>query len=76
MAVTDNAQGLGIGRLLLNACIDTYREVGGTRLFLESHDSLVPALKLYESGGFEHAPSPDAASPYARSNVYMVFKED
>lgn len=75
MAVADSAQGQGIGRLLLKACIARYRELRGARLFLESHDSLRPALKLYETGGFEHAPSPDETSPYARSNIYMVFKE-
>lgn len=73
MAVDDAAQGLGIGRRLLEACVELYRSLGGTTLFLESHDSLTPALRLYETGGFEHAPRPVKKSPYARSNVYMIF---
>lgn len=75
MAVADHAQGLGVGRLLLNEIICVYRQRKGSRLYLESHDSLQPALKLYETGGFAHVPRPEESSPYVRSNVYMVFQE-
>jgi len=73
MAVTAAVQGLGIGRLLGQATVDRYHELGGNKLYLETHDSLVPAIRLYESLGFEHAERP-FNSPYVRSNVYMVYK--
>jgi GNAT superfamily N-acetyltransferase len=73
MAVTAAAQGLGAGRLLGEAVIDRYRELGGSSLYLESHSSLAPALALYESLGFRHSPRP-APSEYARSDVYMEYR--
>lgn len=76
MAVTPSAQGRGIGRLLMNACVSRFNARGGTRLYLESHDSLTPALTLYESVGFHHVPRPGGPSPYARANVYMVYAPD
>ena len=75
MAVTVDAQGHGIGRRLLLAAIDRYHALNGSRLYLESHHKLLPALRLYESAGFEHAPRPDVASVYQRSDVYMVYVE-
>ncbi len=73
MAVSDAAQGKGVGRLLLNATVEQFQKLGGTRLFLESHHSLGPALKLYESGGFVHTERPKP-SKYQRADVYMVYE--
>ncbi len=74
MGVTGGMQGKGIGRQLMMACIERYRALGGTMLYLETHDSLKPAIHLYETVGFEHTPRP-RPSIYARSNVYMVLQE-
>jgi GNAT superfamily N-acetyltransferase len=72
MAVTEAAQGLGIGRRLLEATIDAARAAGATRLFLETNSVLAPAIRLYESVGFRHIPAERRkASPYARSDVQM-----
>lgn len=72
MAVTGRSQGHGIGRLLLAAAIDRFRSACGMHLYLESHSSLVPALRLYESQGFRHA-VPPRPSEYRRADVYMVY---
>jgi len=74
MAVIASAQGRGIGRKLLEACIDRYRELGGRLLYLESQQRLLPALRLYESAGFRHA-APRRLSMYERSDVSMEFGE-
>lgn len=73
MAVTAAAQGRGIGRTLMNACIEWFAANAGSRLFLESHHSLAAALALYESVGFEHVPRPGGPSVYERADVYMVY---
>ena len=73
MAVTESAQGLGLGRRLLEACVDRFRERGGKRLFLESQRRLGAALKLYESSGFEHVERP-VPSQYERADVYMEYR--
>ena len=72
MAVTERAQGTGIGRLLLEKTIAEARSSGATRLFLETNQRMKPAVRLYESTGFRHIP-PElrATSDYARSDVQM-----
>lgn len=72
MAVTERCQGAGIGRELMLASIESFEKSGGTRLFLESHSSLLAAITLYESAGFSHVPRPKP-SEYRRADVYMVY---
>lgn len=73
MAVEPELQGRGIGRLILERAIDRFRELGGTKLFLESNRKLAPAIHLYETLGFrDQGRKPD--SHYARSDIYMVWQ--
>lgn len=74
MAVTERCRGLGIGRRLLDAAIAEFGRRGGQRLFLESHSGLRPALRLYESAGFDMQPGTKPGSHYRRSDVYMVYR--
>jgi GNAT superfamily N-acetyltransferase/DNA-binding MarR family transcriptional regulator len=74
MAVTERYQGLRVGRRLLEAAIAQFEKTGARQLFLESNSKLKTALQLYESSGFQHAPRPDGASHYQRSDVYMIYK--
>ena len=73
MAVTTGCQGRGLGRHLLCAAADRFFDLGGQRLYLESHSSLSRALGLYESAGFRHD-RPPSASEYDRVDVYMVYR--
>ena len=52
MAVTENYRGVGVGRALLQACIETATALGARRLYLEASSVLAPALSLYRSMGF------------------------
>ena len=74
MAVTGRHQGLGMGRALLEAAIAEFERRGGHELFLESHSSLRPALRLYESVGFRMQPGIRPGSHYERADVYMVYR--
>jgi DNA-binding MarR family transcriptional regulator/ribosomal protein S18 acetylase RimI-like enzyme len=76
MAVDERWQGLGLGRLLMQAALDWYvKRTPRRMLFLESSTRLAPALKLYESVGFEHQPAGKPDSHYQRSDVYMIWRE-
>ncbi len=75
MAVDEQHQGLGIGRALLEAAIAEFRRRDGNRLFLETNSKLTPALRLYESMGFEHQTSVKPDSHYHRADVYMVWSD-
>lgn len=72
MAVTASAQGLGLGRLLMEHVIAAAKAAGAKRLFLETNHALTPAIRLYESVGFTHIPKERAKpSPYERADVPM-----
>lgn len=56
LAVTPPMQGLGLGRLLVNAVIREARNRGGRTLYIETNTKLPPAIHLYESAGFKKIP--------------------
>lgn len=72
LAVASSAQGRGIGRQLVDACVDFARRQGAKRITLLSSSLLGPALRLYERVGFRRAPVPET-NPYATADVYMVL---
>jgi ribosomal protein S18 acetylase RimI-like enzyme len=74
MAVDPAAQGLGLGRRLIETAIAEFERRDGRLLFLETNTRLAPAIRLYESSGFEHQPSLRPGSHYQRANVYMVWR--
>ena len=72
MTIAAEARGLGLGRRLLIHVIGYAKDLGATRLYLETNRKLAPAIRLYESLGFREIPQERVhPSPYARSNVHM-----
>ena len=69
MAVAADAQGLGLGRKLLDACEAHARAAGAPRLYLETNSAQTHAIALYGRFGFVHLPP--QPTPYARCNVWM-----
>ena len=69
LAVASDVQKKGIGRILCDAAINKAKELGATKLFLESNTILKPAISLYRKLGFkelsEYHPS------YARGDIQM-----
>ena len=69
MAVSPKAQGKKIGWLLGQAVVDKAKEMGASKLYLESNTILTPAINLYRKLGFvEILGNP---SPYKRANIKM-----
>ncbi|MFL5606172.1 MAG: GNAT family N-acetyltransferase, partial [Gemmatimonadaceae bacterium] len=66
------ARGAGLGRRLADSCLAHARMLGAARVVLVSSSLLGPALKLYESMGFEQRQMPEGV-PYATADVYMVL---
>lgn len=70
LTVAPSAQGVGLGRRLVEACLDWAREAGAERVVLLSSSKLGAAVRLYEGLGFRHAPLP-ADAMYVTADVYM-----
>jgi len=69
MTISESARGTGLGRRLMQHCVDAARAAGAPRLYLETNSALAPALALYRSAGFRDlAPS---HTDYARCDVWM-----
>lgn len=69
MAVDDNYQGQGIGKGLIQACIDQARKAEAKQIYLESNTALKPAIFLYKKMGFSEVKG--NGSPYDRVDIYM-----
>ena len=73
-AVDPSAQGYGLGKLLMEHCIQRYKELGGHKLFLETNTKLETAMQLYKRYGWQEV-QPEKPSPYARANCMMVWQD-
>lgn len=71
MAVSPNAQGKNIGWMLGRAVVDAAKELGASKLYLESNTILKPAINLYQKLGFRKITG--QATPYKRCNIQMVL---
>ena len=69
MAVSANYQGLGLGNIFMQHCIDEAQRLGIKKLILFSNTSLGPAIHLYRKYGFVEAAF--EAGHYKRSNIKM-----
>lgn len=72
MAVSDGNQGLGIGKKLMEHCLNEAREKGIQKLILYSNRKLLPAIHLYELFGFIEIPVEDGV--YERADIKMEKK--
>lgn len=69
MAVTEKAQGHGIGKLMLEHCLAVAKEKGITTIILYSNTKLQPAIHLYRKYGFSEIPL--ESGHYERANIKM-----
>ncbi len=69
MAVAPVAKGKGIGWLLGQAALAKARELGASKVYLESNTILEPAISLYYKLGFKKIVG--VPSPYERCNIQM-----
>ena len=69
MAVCDKAQGLGIGKILIEHCFKIAAQMGIAKLILYSNTTLKPAIHLYEKYGFSEISL--EVGHYGRANIKM-----
>ncbi len=69
MAVTERYQGMGIGRKLLEHCIDMAKKNKIEKLILYSNTRLISAIELYKKYGFMESELDETY--YKRANIKM-----
>lgn len=69
MAVSPKAQGKNMGWLLGQAIIKAAKEMGASKIYLESNTILKPAINLYYKLGFQKITG--RPTPYKRCNIQM-----
>ena len=69
MAVSKNAQGLGIGKLLMEHCLEFAKQKEIEKLILYSNTILEPAIHLYRKYGFVEIEMEPGV--YERGNIKM-----
>jgi len=69
MAVSPKIQGKSIGWLLGQTVINAAKELGASKVYLESNTVLKPAINLYHKLGFKKVVG--RVTPYERCNIQM-----
>lgn len=69
MAVSPKIQGKSIGWLLAQAVVHAAKDLGASKLYLESNTILKPAINLYHKLGFKKIVG--RSTPYERCNIQM-----
>lgn len=71
LVVLENGRGLGIGSLLVNACLAFSRSNGAKVLMLQSFRKLAVALGMYERMGFIDTQPPPEMTVLKRTEIVM-----
>jgi len=72
LVVTEAARGHGVGRALVERCVQFTVEHEGQSLYLQSFLALDVALALYRRMGFVETPAPPGMSVLARTEIIMA----
>jgi len=72
MYLVPKARGIGLGRLLIEKCIEEAKEKGYKNIYLESMPELKQALKVYEKFGFEYLKGPMGNSGHTGCSLWML----
>ena len=73
MAVTEKYKGLGIGKILVEHCIQKAKKINATKLSLFSNTKLNAAINLYKKYGFTEVALPVDVH-YKRADIMMEKK--
>ncbi len=72
MYLSEAGRGRGIGRQLLEHCIEFARSAGYTQMYLESMPELHHAIRLYDKMGFTRLSAPLGQSGHYGCGIWMI----
>ncbi len=73
MFLLPEARGKGIGRLLMNTCVQKAKALGFDEIYLESLTQMTEAIRLYERSGFNLITEPKGNTGHGGCNVFMTL---
>ncbi|MCZ2460865.1 MAG: GNAT family N-acetyltransferase [Chitinophagales bacterium] len=74
MYLKPEARGLGLGRKLIEKCIEKAKELGYKNIYIESMPELRKALSIYARFGFEYLKGPMGNSGHCGCSLWMLKK--
>jgi ribosomal protein S18 acetylase RimI-like enzyme len=74
LVVSEKARGFGLGKQLVQKCIDYVKEIKGQNLYLQSFHKLEVAVKMYKKMGFIEAPAPNGMLVVTRTEIIMKME--
>jgi putative acetyltransferase len=66
------ARGKGIGKQLMQTCVQSAKEMGYKKLYIESLPAFSQAVSMYEKYGFTRLGKPLANSGHTSCNIWML----
>ena len=74
MYLLPEGRGIGLGKQLIEKCLETAREFGFHEIYLETLDELHFALKIYAKFGFEYLQAPLGQTKHFGCGLWMLKK--
>lgn len=74
MYLRKKVRGIGLGRHLIEQCIDFARQAGYKQIYIETMPELKQALKTYEKFGFEYIDHPMGNTGHFGCDLWMLKK--
>jgi putative acetyltransferase len=74
MYLRPEGRGIGLGKTLIEKCINAARENGFSNIYLETMPELKQALNVYHKFGFEYLKGPMGNSGHTGCSLWMLKK--
>jgi len=74
MYLLPEGRGFGLGKTLIEKCIETAKEKGFLKIYLETMPELKQALNVYAKFGFEYLKGPMGNSGHTGCSLWMLKK--
>lgn len=72
MYVSSDARGKGLGKILLQQCIDEAKNYGFEKMYIETMPELTSAIAMYKKYGFDFIPSSLGNSGHSGCDLFMM----
>ncbi|HEX7902850.1 MAG TPA: GNAT family N-acetyltransferase [Chitinophagaceae bacterium] len=72
MYLLPKARGIGLGKQMIEKCLQQAKENGFSKIYLETMNELKPALKVYERMGFVYLDGPMGNSGHFGCPLWML----